>query len=287
MPKDADPIHLLCAADAHYGPYAGIMIGSVLRSNPGDVFHFHVFSDGMRRRDLRKLAALVGRAGSHCTIYDVSRQLAAYAKPAGYHLSRTTYARLLMADLMPAEIPRVLYLDCDIICTSLLRPLWETAERIPLLGAVIERAGDGLATHLELPDNARYFNAGVLAINLEAWREGDVGHRITDRLATSPTKLLLLEQDALNLVLAGAITVLPECWNLQLGVDSGPLDPGRLGGAVLLHYDGPVKPWRFRSGVLGAEIFLRHKWQSPWRFIPPTFRWTYRLRKSFDKRLKR
>src|SRR6266576_4886592 len=71
-----DPIHLLCAADARYGAYAGIMLASVLRANPGERFDIHLLSDRMRRRDLRKIASLTARAGSHCTVYDVAPRLA-------------------------------------------------------------------------------------------------------------------------------------------------------------------------------------------------------------------
>ena len=52
----------------------------------------------------------------------------------------------------------------------------------------------------------------------------------------------------------------------------------RLKEATLLHYTSAHKPWLFRFRGLGAEIFLRHKRQSPWRFKPPTFRLVYRLR---------
>ena len=68
----SDPIQLLCAADARYGGYAGIMLSSVLRANPGERFDIHLLSDRMRRRDLRKIADLAACAGSHCTVYDIA-----------------------------------------------------------------------------------------------------------------------------------------------------------------------------------------------------------------------
>ena len=72
----SDPIHLLCAADARYGAYAGIMLASVLRANPGERFEVHLLSDHMRRRDLRKLTDLVEQAGAGCVVYDVAPRLA-------------------------------------------------------------------------------------------------------------------------------------------------------------------------------------------------------------------
>jgi lipopolysaccharide biosynthesis glycosyltransferase len=283
----SDPIHLLCAADARYGGYAGIMLASVLRANPGESFDIHLLSDGMRAGDRRKLAVLVTRAGCRLSVYDVAARLAGYADGAGNHLSRTAYARLLIADLLPANLSRILYLDCDIICTGALRPLWHLADTIPLLGAVPDRTGDRWKVRLGLPAEAPYFNSGVLLINLAAWRERDIAGQIIAWMTANPDKLALADQDAINACLWAEITPLPDCWNLQIGLDSGPLPAARLNDAVLLHYTSAHKPWRFRFRGLGAEIFLSHKRQSPWRFKPPTFRLVYRLRKSLNKRLAR
>jgi lipopolysaccharide biosynthesis glycosyltransferase len=283
----SDPIHLLCAADARYGGYAGIMLASVLRANPGESFDIHLLSDGMRAHDRRKLAALVMRAGSRLAVYDVAARMAGYADGVGNHLSRTAYARLLIADLLPAGLSRIIYLDCDIICTGALRPLWHLAETVPLLGAVPDRTGERWKIRLGLPADARYFNSGVLLINLAAWRDRDIAGQIVAWMAANPDKLALADQDAINACLWAEISPLPDSWNLQIGLDSGPLPAARLNDAVLLHYTSAHKPWRFRFRGLGAEIFLRHKRQSPWRFKPPTFRLVYRLRKSLNKRVGR
>jgi lipopolysaccharide biosynthesis glycosyltransferase len=280
-----DPIYLLCAADARYGGYAGIMLASVLRANPGERFDIHLLSDRMRRRDLRKIASFTARAGSHCTVYDVAPRLAGYSHGAGNHLSRTAYARLLIADLLPASLMQILYLDCDIICTGALRPLWELRDAVPLLGMVPDRTGERWKGRLGLPAAAPYFNSGVLLINLAAWRERAVAGSIIDWMEANPDKLALADQDAINACLCGAITPLSDRWNLQIGLDSGPLPAARLSEAALLHYTSAHKPWRFRFRGPGAEIFLRHKRQSPWRFKLPTFRLVYRLNKSLNKRL--
>jgi lipopolysaccharide biosynthesis glycosyltransferase len=286
-PDPSDPIHLLCAADARYGGYAGIMLTSVLRANPGESFDIHLLSDGIRAGDRRKLAALVARAGSRLTVYDVAARLAGYADGVGNHLSRTAYARLLIADLLPAGLQRILYLDCDIICTGALRPLWNLAEAIPLLGAVPDRTGERWKARLGLPAEAPYFNSGMLLINLAAWRERDIAGKIIAWMTANPDKLALADQDAINACLWAEITSIADCWNLQIGLDSGPLPPARLNEATLLHYTSAHKPWRFRFRGLGAEIFRWHKRASPWRFKPPTFRLVYRLRKSLNKRVGR
>jgi lipopolysaccharide biosynthesis glycosyltransferase len=237
---------------------------------------------------LRKIRAMLARAGSTLSVYDVSGRLTANRPPpARGHLTATAHARLAMGELLPSMVHRVLYLDCDVICTGPLRPLWEIGETVPVLAAVLDRAGDGWKTLLGLPAEAAYFNSGVLAVNLDAWRRRDLGRVLTEWIAANPAKASLADQDAINACLSREITPLPDRWNLQIGRDSGPLPPERLNDAVLLHYTGEHKPWRFRFDGLGADIFLRQKRRSPWRFALPTFRLSYRLRKSLNKRIGR
>jgi lipopolysaccharide biosynthesis glycosyltransferase len=283
-----EPIHLLLAADANYGPYAGITIASVLAANPRQSFAVHLFSNGVRRGDLRKLHTMLRRAGSTLRVYDISGRLAANRPPpARGHLTATAHARLAMGELLPATVHRIVYLDCDVICTGPLRALWEAGDTMPVLAAVLDRAGDGWKALLGLPAEAPYFNSGVLVVNLDAWRRRDLGRVLTEWIAANPAKASLADQDAINACLSDEITPLADCWNLQIGKDSGPLPPERLKLAVLLHYTGEHKPWRFRFDGLGAEIFRRHKRRSPWRFALPTFRLSYRLRKSLNKRIGR
>ena len=286
-PRD-EPIHLLLAADANYGAYAGITLASVLGANPRQSFTVHLFSNGIRQRDLRKIRAMLARADSTLSVYDVSGRLAANRPPpARGHLTATAHARLAMGELLPRAVHRVIYLDCDVICTGALRPLWEMGETVSVLAAVLDRAGDGWKALLGVPPEAPYFNSGVLVVNLHAWRRQGLGRILAEWIAANPAKASLADQDAINACLAGEITPLPDCWNLQIGKDSGPVAPERLNDAVLLHYTGEHKPWRFRFDGMGAEIFLRQKRRSPWRFALPTFRLSYRLRKSLNKRLGR
>jgi lipopolysaccharide biosynthesis glycosyltransferase len=283
-----EPIHLLLAADAKYGAYAGIAIASVLRNNPECKFEVHLFSNGVRRGDLRKMSGMLARVGSRLVVYDLAGALRANPHfVVRRHLNQTAYARLMLGELLPASVRRVVYLDCDVICTGEIAPLWQLAAMVPVIAGVPDRLGDSYKARLGLPASAAYVNAGMLPINVAAWRERDLGREILDWVAANPDKLALVDQDAINSCLSGDITPLPDCWNLQIGDSSGPLPEERLAGARLLHYTGPNKPWQHRFRGLGAEIFLAAKRASPWRFKLPTFRVTYKLNKALNKRLAR
>ena len=127
----------------------------------------------------------------------------------------------------------------------------------------------------------------MLLIDVEAWRREGLGRKLLDWIAANPDKISLADQDAINAVLSDALTPLPERWNLQVGLNSGPLPEERLARAALLHYNGPRKPWEYGFRGPGADLFRAQKRQSPWRYKPPASRLAYRLRKSLAKRLAR
>lgn len=49
--------------------------------------------------------------------------------PVILYISRATYYRLLIPQILSEDIHKVLFLDCDIIVRHSLRPLWESLGR--------------------------------------------------------------------------------------------------------------------------------------------------------------
>jgi lipopolysaccharide biosynthesis glycosyltransferase len=93
------------------------------------------------------------------------------------YISKLTYARFLTPQIFPATVSRVLYLDCDILVLDDLGKFCTTDLERHLLGAI----HDGLdvqikrnAVQLNVPRVRDYFNAGVLLIDLDQWREKQI-----------------------------------------------------------------------------------------------------------------
>lgn len=86
----------------------------------------------------------------------------------GQYASHFTYARLLLAEMLP-DLDDVLYLDVDTMIRAPIDELLDWDLRHPL-GAVPELAGS--AAHLFGTPRAPYFNAGRPASRCEAGREG-------------------------------------------------------------------------------------------------------------------
>lgn len=176
------------------------------------------------------------------------------------YLSTGMYLRLLLPDLVDADLDRLLYLDVDVHVCGDLSPLWElplpgdvplAAVRdayTPTIGAQggVPGAGD------EHGPQSPYFNSGVLLMHLPAWRRQDVSGRSLDYLTRHAGGLRFPDQDALNLAAYGRWLRLPHRWNHMRSYDLQHADGTPVDGtdARIMHFAGERKPWSpgFRPG---------------------------------------
>jgi lipopolysaccharide biosynthesis glycosyltransferase len=140
-PRDrpTDPIHVAYAADANYGPYAGVSMASVLRRFPWDWrdVHFHLLADGVNGADIERMRSTIKDKGfSQLSIYDVRdwfRRDLNFLKREPKYLTRAAYSRLFLAELLPTSINRIIYLDCDTLALADISDLWTFTKDTPVM----------------------------------------------------------------------------------------------------------------------------------------------------------
>jgi lipopolysaccharide biosynthesis glycosyltransferase len=177
-------------------------------------------------------------------------------------LSVATYARLLIPDLFPHSVERVLYIDADCIVVNDLTPLWQFDIGSAAIAAVSDIPEVRTEPGRDL-DHDSNINAGVMLMNLVIWRH----ERLASRALDFARKYLpsLCDQPSINFACAGKIAYLPERWNFLLN------KPDRLEGwsePSIVHCAGPKKPWVY-SDVPFAPIYLYHRNQTPFAIEPP------------------
>jgi lipopolysaccharide biosynthesis glycosyltransferase len=218
--------------------------------------------------------------------------------PTWRYLNRVAYYRLLLPELLPPELPKVLYLDSDLVVLSDLGPLWESELGDWLCLAVqdatspyvdAERAMPNwrecvrygftvcpIANYVELglaPD-ARYFNSGVLVMNLAGWREERVTAQLLECMREYGDHLHAADQYPLNVVLAGRWGELDPRWNVPTLVHGSSswrmshFDEATfrrvLGEPFVVHWAGPEKPWNGRGSVPLPDLFHRYRALTAW-----------------------
>jgi lipopolysaccharide biosynthesis glycosyltransferase len=174
------------------------------------------------------------------------------------HISRMTYARLLIPDLLPKRVSRILYLDADILVFDDLSALQDIDLNGFAIGAVLDRldsllkAGKTLWTK-ELPRVRNYFNAGVILVDLERWRNERISEKAIDYLSRHP-RSPLSDQDALNVVCDDGWQQLEPRWNFLNDHETAISRIAARKRPGILHFAGRLKPWQI--GILDPNACL-------------------------------
>ena len=176
-------IEIVCGTDANYAPHLGVLLRSILATNPGIAFCVHVLHDDVPDSLQNKVAACA--RSMRLVWYPITDHQLLEFRPL-FHISRATYLRLAMAEMLPTTVQRVLYLDVDMVVNDTLIPLWQTRlEEKMLCAAVVDPGVDPqvFALKYALPSSGRYFNAGVLLLDLDALRAEGLLQRAVQLLA--------------------------------------------------------------------------------------------------------
>lgn len=219
---DTSKIEIVASTDKWCVMPLGVMITSVCVNNPDVAITFHILhNDSVSDKDRSDLEDIItGFKGKTITFYtvDITRFpcLQKVSLELGY--PQSAYYRLFLSELLP-PIPKVLYLDTDIIVRHALRTLWNTDLADSAVGVVpdgLEETKE-LYERLDYPSRFGYFNSGVMLINLNYWRSHHLVTVFMDYLQKNAKKLLYADQDILNYIFKDCKTSLPITYNLSSG----------------------------------------------------------------------
>jgi len=179
--------------------------------------------------------------------------------------------RLLVPQLLP-DCRRAIYLDADTIVEQDLCELWEEARGEAALWARQDWMFPVMAhPYLEerqqwfgmQPDDP-YFNSGVLVLDLDLWRDKDLGNQVLSFLRANSALCSWCDQDALNAVLRGRWKPLSARWNRY------PSEISRIEAAGIIHYIGAeAKPWLAQAEAnLANRRFLYYLQTTGWATSP-------------------
>lgn len=312
MNNNADSINILCATDNNYAPYCGIMLTSLFESNKESHFNVYVLLDGhLTESNAKKYKRLEQSYACSIFLVPVDNRLLEKC-PVNQHIdvdnhswvSIPTYYRLLAAELLPATVNKIIYLDCDIVVDGDIRPLWMVDLSGKAVGGIVDCDSCDNSNRMGYSEEDGYFNAGVAVYNLEYWRNNSITEAFLDFINNNGSKLLLMDQDVINGVLYDKIQWLPERFNFQVSYFD-PLFWNRFsemykstiisecGQAVVVHYCGGLKPWDYRYyGCPFYTLWNDYRKISFWKashVTKPTSKYVKFLLKNsfFSKQLKK
>ena len=251
-------MEILCACDERYLPHTATMLCSVLEHNRGS--RIYLFHSSIENRELEKLKSLVQKQRSAIVCYEMPEDFQGLRVDGGRSIA--VYFRLAAPRVLPTNINKILYLDSDLIVRQTLAGLWNTELLDYALAAVEDIVDPGVMAIrkrlLGLPPGAKYFNSGVMLINLNYWRQNDVAERALAFVRENPEKAECWDQDALNVILVHRWIELPVTWNYQIISNPGHPAP------AVVHFWG-AQPWRWSGMLTYNQEYHYYRLKTPWR----------------------
>ena len=243
-----DKIHIALAFDQNFIAPFYVLLTSIFLNNNEKQFVFHAIVEELDEKQRELILFFVQQNKAEILFYSVDAKLIKQftLSVESPHITSATYYRLFFPELLSKDIDRLIYLDTDIIVIGELDKLYHSSIEDSTIGAVAD-AKVRSRPDLGIVKEGEYFNAGVLLINLNQWRELKITERTIKFLMTYPDKILLADQDALNNVLLNNWYKLDKKYNITFYDVPNNLKKNQfdrfLNDKVIIHYTTQNKPW--------------------------------------------
>lgn len=256
---DAEEMIVACGADDAYALHLVVMLQSLCRSQSETTkIRCYIMDGGVGAANRAKVDSLIAKEKLTYSwlAVDTARLSGLMATPLLTHLSSATLLRLLLPDLLP-DVDRALYIDSDVLVQGDIRAFYDT----PFLGKHLVGVQDLFNPTLAyitkheptISAGAATFNAGVIVMSLNRFRESNGMARAMDLMTRQPS---WSDQEGLNAAVAGDWVRASFVYNLQTHWIHLPGLPdsdtkrdmlaytGKLPeDAKIAHFTGQVKPW--------------------------------------------
>ena len=174
-------MNIVYIANEKFALHLGVSLYSLYERNRHEKeLRVFIISTGIGGDSLGKLKIIArkfGRAVEIIELKDTSKYFDTGLQDASFDISKM--GRLLVGELLPTDVERVLYLDCDMVILHSIRELYDTKLGKNVVAAVEEPTVlERVRYEIRLDYEASYVNAGLLLIDLKKWREENLGEKI-------------------------------------------------------------------------------------------------------------
>lgn len=253
-------INVVLCSDDNYAQHIAVVIVSIMVRTKEKVC-FYVINDNISKNKIEKIKNTAVAFKAEIKFVSVPEDKFSNVYLSG-HVSKAAYFRLALADILPNDIEKVIYLDIDLLVFDDIKKLWHIdLEKFPLAAVpdygimASERLCKQKQQVIGLPVGEKYFNSGVLIVNLKEWQKENYTKKILEIINNN--KFPHHDQDALNKLFIHKWKELELRWNVippvfylfnkvmfNKKLRNNALDAKA--NIAILHYAGSYKPWQFK-----------------------------------------
>jgi len=277
-----DPIIIACAADDAFAMPLTVMVCSLL-SNLDKQRQILLFVIDGGLANFRKQKIAKSFDSKNISIKWVSPEHYSFSKlKISGHIQPAAYFRILLPQLLPNSIKKVIYLDGDLLVLGDIVQLWDLDITDTFLLAVQDMGEPYVSSpralnnfeELGIPADYRYFNSGVMVINLDHWRAERISLLALNYLEKNKAIIRWWDQDALNAVLAGRWSELDPRWNQIPHIfeypswEESPFDKETyyriITNPFIIHFATSSKPWHYDCKHPAKKTFFEYLDKTAW-----------------------
>lgn len=281
-------IHIVYASDDNFAEVLGVSLISLFEQHAKNVeFHIYILDSGIsikNKGNINNIFAKYERlkpkwytATNICEELDMEITLD--------RGSVSQYARLFLTRVLPSELERVLYLDCDVIINNSILELWTLDMKGKTIAALLDAFSKQYRANIGLQENDIMFNSGVMLINLEKWRENLIEEKLIEFIVQNDGKIQQGDQGALNAILSkdtycfdpkfNSVTIFYDFNYKQMLIYRKPpfyYTEQEINEAInrpiIIHYTTSFlskRPWFKGSNHRYKDLWLDYRDKSPWK----------------------
>lgn len=298
-----DELNLVWAADDNYAFLAGVSLTSALINNQDyEAINVWILDDRISAEEKERLKCCVAQFDRNIFFLDTEKGLDRIkklnARSWGQAKSYSAYSRLFLADMLQEyNVKRAIYIDCDIVFDGSMREIAECNLGNKPLAMAIDYNRLEIRKLLNLNLNDRYYNSGLVVMDIERWKECQCTERILEHMTNVGANYPFVDQDLINCVLKNEIALLPLKYNVNPRVmqysykhlckiygmneknyySKSEYDEVRKEKPVGYHCSDPAsgRPWEENSNHIYAEIWNHYFEKSVW--------YGYYTKKTYEK----
>ncbi|KGK89600.1 glycosyl transferase family 8 [Clostridium sp. HMP27] len=174
-------MHIVYASDDNFAEIMGVSILSLFQNNK-DVSEIiiYILDSGINDENKQRVEMVFRTYNRELPVWipaiNINDVLGIEVRQDRGSISQ--FARLFISRVLPEDLDRVLYLDCDIIVNKSISELWNMDFKGKTIAALLDPFSILYRKNLGLEKNDVLFNSGVMLINFQKWKLNNVEDRL-------------------------------------------------------------------------------------------------------------
>lgn len=213
-------LNVLYQSSNEYAVVTGVSITSLLYNNKNiNEINIYLLNDNISSENQKKLKELCNNYNRNLFLINTDKILKKLKelKVVPFRGAYTTYFKLMALNDIKLNNNIILYLDSDTIIDDSFSELCEMDLNNIICAATYDCILNKYKKLIDIPENDKYYNCGVLLINQKMWKSKKCEEQIVEHLKNIKNGYYTADQDIINVLFRKKIKYL----NLKYNFNSG------------------------------------------------------------------